>query len=84
MRHKDSNISLTNSLSIKTGLSNIVEGCCFYFSAWGALIVAIIQSFRATMPVWETAHHPLLLLKSQRAAVGYHMGWHLNDPTETL
>lgn len=50
MRHKDANIYLTNSLSIKTGLSNIVEGCCLYFLDWGELIVAIFQRFRAKTP----------------------------------
>lgn len=66
MRHGDGNIYLMYSLSTKTGLSNIVEGYFFFCLVCGALIVAIIQSFRAKMPVWETAHHPLILLKSQR------------------
>lgn len=70
MRHKVGSISLTNSLSIKTGLSNIVEGCCFYFLVWGALIVAIIQSFRADASVRDSTPS-IALIKVTEGSCGF-------------
>lgn len=60
------------SLSKKVCLSNIqhpVEGCLFFFFlVWGALIIAIIQSFKDKKPVGEAAGHALILLEELSTA----------------